>query len=110
MRNETMLVQMTVGELRSMLTTEILAVIEKMISDKLSDISIGTGEDEYAYGLSGLQHSLGCGIGRARSISADPMYESAKYGQGKSVYFNVSEIRRIDSHKNQEKILKGKRV
>ena len=93
-----MIVQLTTDQLREIISNEVTRVLSDF-AESIRPKQVPS-QDEYATGIKGLMKAMDCGRGRANDISADPKYRSAKFGSGKSVYFNVSEIRRIDSHKN----------
>ena len=108
MKSDTMLVQITLGQLKELIREQ-LRDVSRLILDEIAEQKSNPSDDEYATGIKGLMSAMSIGRGRANAISNSPMYASAKMGSGRNVYYNVSEIRRIDSHKEQQKQL-NKRI
>ncbi len=94
---DTRMIDMTFGDFLEKAAPVIRDIITEVVASK------GKAEEhEYAYGLQGMAHALGCSIAKASRMKASGEYDSAIFQDGRTFSVDVTAFRELMQQKQQK--------
>ena len=94
---ETRMIDMTFGDFLEKAAPVIKDIITEVVNAKGR-----TEEHEFAYGLQGLAHALGCSIAKASRMKASGDYDSAFFQDGRTFSVDITILRELMQQKKQK--------